>query len=165
MSDAMTKEQFDAGLESLGKSLAESITASVLATVEEKFAAITPKESDEPTADELRAEGAKRASSIMTYAALSGLNDHAKLAQDAIDANQTVETFKASLADRLINQNKLSKGSVDGDDPSDPHAKFRAEFKAGRESFASLGIVDEELYVRSRCRDEGLDVPEIKKAS
>lgn len=134
------------------------------AQLDEKLSAFgqNPK-GGEPTADELRAEGARRASEIMAFAAASGLNDHEKIAQEAITAGQTVEAFKAGLADRLIAQNKLSKDGGDNRD-DDPHAKFRAEFKAGRDEFAKFGIIDEDAYVRSRCRDEGLPVPPIKKA-
>lgn len=160
----ITKEQFDAGLKTAMEALGQTLTTAILSKVDEKFAAQAKNdEGDEPTADEIRAEGAKRASAIMAFAATSGLNDHVKIAQEAIDANQSVESFKAGLADRLIAQNKLTKDSDDGNS-EDPHAKFRAEFKAGGASFAALGIVDEELYVRSRCRDEGLPVPPIKKA-
>lgn len=161
----ITKEQFDAGLKTAMETLSQTLSTAILAKVDEKFAAQSKsEEGDEPTADDLRKEGAKRASEIMAFAATSGLNDHAKIAQEAIDAGQSVEAFKAGLADRLIAQNKLSKDG-DEDESDDPHAKFRAEFKAGGAAFATLGIVDEELYVRSRCRDEGLPVPAIKKAS
>lgn len=154
----ITQESLDATLKTFGEGL--------LAKVDEKVASLAtkPKEGDEPTPEDLRKEGAKRASEIMAFAATSGLNDHAKIAQEAIDAGQSVEAFKAGLADRLIAQNKLSKDGDEGES-DDPHAKFRAEFKAGGAAFAALGIVDEELYVRSRCRDEGLPVPAIKKAS
>lgn len=138
------------------------------AKLDEKFAALKPEpnKESEPTLEDAEKAGAKRASEIMAFAATSGLNDHAKLATDAVAAGQSVESFKASLADRLITQNKLSKDG-ESDSPEDPHAKFRAEFKAGIASgeFAAYGIVDEELYVRSRCRDEGMEVPPIKQAS
>lgn len=158
----ITQEQFDVGLKELGKSLTETI----LAQVAEKFAAKPSDPQDGATTpEELEKRGAVRASQIMAYAATSGLNDHAKLAQEAIDGGMSVETFKASLADRLIAQNKLSKDGGEDHNSGDPLSKFRAEFKAGREQFATVGVVDEDAYVRSRCRDEGLPVPEIKKAS
>lgn len=164
MSDAITKEQFDAGikaaLESMGKMLAES-TQDVLAKVNEKFTAQQSSD-DEPTPEQLRAEGAKLASEIMAFAAMSGLNDSEKLAQEAIKGGQSVESFKASLADRLIAQNKMSKGDG-GEDSDDPHAAFKAEFNAGRSEFDRFGV-DLEGYIRTRCRDEGLPVPPIKKA-
>lgn len=162
----ISQEQFDAGLKSAFASFGEEITTAIMAKVDEKFSAKTQQEEgDEPTADDLRKEGAKRASEIMAFAATAGLNDHVKVAQEAIDANQSVESFKASIADRLIAQNKLSKDGDAGDgEDADPLAKFRAEFKADRVQLANLGIDDEDAYVRSRCRDEGLPVPAIKKA-
>lgn len=155
----ITQESLDATLKTFGEGL--------LAKVDEKVASLAtkPKEGDEPTPEDLRKEGAKRASEIMAFAATSGLNDHAKIAQEAIDAGQSVEAFKAGLADRLIAQNKLSKDDGNGDGADkDPHAAFRAEFRANQQQFANLGIDDEDAYVRSRCRDEGLPVPAIKKA-
>lgn len=161
----ITKEQFDAGLKTAMESLTASLSTAILAKVDEKFAAQNSQDQgDEPTPEELRKEGAKRASEIMAFAATSGLNDHAKIAQEAIDAGQSVESFKAGLADRLIAQNKLSKDGDEGED-KDPHAAFRAEFRANRDALSNLGIDDEEAFVRSRCRDEGMPVPAIKKAS
>ncbi len=154
----ITQEQFDAGLkasfEEFGKQLAES----VLAQAAEKFAAKPAEgEGDEPTAEQLRREGAKRAAQIMAFAASSGLNDHEKLANDAIEADTSVEAFKASLADRLVASNRLTDD--EGEQKPDPYAKFRAEFRGDRETFAKFGVTDEDAYIRGRCDEEGLPAP------
>lgn len=152
---AITQESLDATLAKFGEGL--------LAKVDEKLAANSSATNDDPTdPDELRKQGAKTAGQIMAFAASSGLNDHEKLAQEAIENGTSIESFKASLADRLVAQNSLTKDS--GEQDADQYAAFRAEFRAGRQEFARHGIVDEDAYIRTRCRDEGLPVPAIEKA-
>lgn len=157
--EVISKAEFDATVKAAGEKYAA--LEAKYAELEKKLAALAPSD-DGPTADDLRKQGAQLASQIMACAASSGLADHEKLADDAIEKGMTLVDFKASITDRLLASNKLTDDS--GEREKDPHQKFRDEFRADPEGFAKFGVVDEDAYVRTRCRDEGLPVPAIKKA-
>lgn len=155
MADApvgITQEQFDAGLKSGLESFGKSLTESIMAMVAEKFAAKSAPNSDEqPTPDALRKEGATLAASIMAFAATSGLQDHAKLATEAIEKGLSLESFKASLTDRLLATNGLTKDS--GEQATDPESKYRAEYRAQLAAFTAMGLSEAE-YITSRKIDD-----------
>lgn len=94
----------------------------------------------------------KRCSDLFATAKNAGLADFEKVAQDAIDKAMTVEQFKASITDRLISQNGLTKDA--GEPPADPHAKYKAEYQAQRANFAAMNLSEAE-YITSRLIDDG----------
>lgn len=89
-----------------------------------------------------------------------GLDKSEELADKWIADGFTAVEAKASLADRLLAENGMSKDAGQGE--TDPHAKFRAEFREQSAELSRFGVVDEDAYIRSRCRDEGLPVPAKK---
>ena len=143
----------------------EAFGAKLLSQVDEKLAAFKSAETtsdDSPSADEIEKTSAKRVSDLFALAKNAGLSDYEKLAQDWVDRGLSLVDAKASLADRLIAQNTLSKDGGTGD--PDQYGKFRQEFREHADIFRR-NQVTEDSYIRTRCRDEGLPVPEIKKAS
>lgn len=160
----MSEENKGAAPAALSQEALDAVVNPLKAKIEELesklSAAPTPPSDGEPTQAEIEARGAKRASDIFDFAATSGLADHAKLAKEAIDKGLSLESFKASLTDRLIAKNGLTE---DGGQPdADPYAKFRAEYNADRALFTANGVKDVEAYIRTRCRDEGIEPPPAK---
>lgn len=152
---AITQEALTAALNTFGETL--------LGKVDEKLSALAKKDEPQPpTADELRRAGAKEAAEIMAAAAMSGLQDHEKLAAEAIEKGLSSVAFKASLTDRLIAGNGLSKDS--GQQPTDPDAKYKAEYQAGLASFAKMGVTEAE-YITSRKIDDGAELLTSKSAA
>jgi hypothetical protein len=141
---AITQEALTAALNTFGENL--------LGKVDEKLSALTKSDEPQPpTADELRRAGAKEASEIMAAAAMSGLPDHEKLAADAIEKGLSSVAFKASLTDRLIAGNGLSKDS--GQQDEDEDAKYKAEYRAQLAAFTAMGLTEAE-YILSRKIDD-----------
>lgn len=136
--------------------------AARLSEVEAKFAAsIEPQDppaEDGPTVDEQLAANNKRVADLYKLANSAGLDDATETAEKWADQGLSVTEAKAALADRMLANNSLTGDSGKPDD--DPYAKFRAEFRDNRKEFAMYGVADEDAYVRSRCRDEGLEVPQ-----
>lgn len=152
---AITQEALTAALNTFGETL--------LGKVDEKLSALAKKDEPQPpTADEIRRAGAKEASEIMAAAAMSGLQDHEKLAAEAIEKGLSSVAFKASLTDRLIAGNGLSKDS--GQQPTDPDAKYKTEYQAGLASFAKMGVTEAE-YITSRKIDDGAELLTSKSAA
>jgi hypothetical protein len=152
--NTITKEDFEA---------AQAASEAKYAALEAKLTALTAAQEDAESPEAIEKRGALRASQIMAAAAMSGLSDHAKLASEAIENGLSLESFKASITDRLLATNRLTED--EGQQDPDPHAKFRSEFRADKETFAKFGVTDEDAYVRGRCDEEGLPVPVFTKAS
>jgi hypothetical protein len=141
---AITQEALTAALNTFGENL--------LGKVDEKLSALTKSDEPQPpTADEIRRAGAKEASEIMSAAAMSGLPDYEKLAADAIEKGLSSVAFKASLTDRLIAGNGLSKDS--GQQDEDEDAKYKAEYRAQLAAFTAMGLTEAE-YILSRKIDD-----------
>jgi hypothetical protein len=87
----------------------------------------------------------------MSAAAMSGLPDYEKLAADAIEKGLSSVAFKASLTDRLIAGNGLSKDS--GQQDEDEDAKYKAEYRAQLAAFTAMGLTEAE-YILSRKIDD-----------
>lgn len=153
-SKTISQEDFDAYM---------ALSEEKYAALEAKLTALSAKPAEgELTAEDHEKAGALRASQIMATAQMSGLSDHAKLAAEAIEKGLSHESFKASITDRLLATNRLTDDA--GEAPTDPYAKFRAEFRADKDTFAKFGVTDEDAYVRGRCDEEGLPAPAITKA-
>lgn len=148
-----TKEQFDA----LSKSVQE-LTEAV--TNPKQKADEGPEQLSQ---EQVRRDEAKRCRELYALAKNSGLSDWQTKAEEWADKGLSLLEAKGQIADLAIAGNGLTDDA--GESDPDPHAAFRKEFRAGKEEFAKFGIEDEDAYVRTRCRDEGLPVPEIKKAS
>lgn len=131
-----------------------------LAEATAKIAELSAKP-DENTPDPAEVERA-RCRELYAIASKCGLDKSDELADKWIADGFSAVEAKASLADRLIAENGMSKDA--GQQENDPHAAFRAEFREQSAELAKYGVTDEDAYVRSRCRDEGLPVPAIKKA-
>lgn len=145
---AITQEALTAALNTFG--------ADLLSKVDEKLSALSKKDEPQPpTADELRRAGAKEAAEIMAAASMSGLPDHEKLAAEAIEKGLSSLAFKASLTDRLIAGNGLSKDA--GQQDSDPDAAYKAEYRKNLAMHAAMGVTEAE-YVTSRKIDDGKEL-------
>lgn len=151
----ITQEQFDAGLKAGLESFGKLLTESILSQVAEKFSVKQPPVDETPSPDALRKEGAKLAASIMAYAATSGLADHEKLAGEAIDKGLSLESFKASITDRLVATNGLTRDG--GDQPDDPESKYKAEYRSQRAAFTAMGLTEAE-YITSRKIEDGSEL-------
>lgn len=153
--EAITQEQLSSTLEKFGEGL--------LSKVNEKLAAAekqtTEQEQHELSQKEIRDAESKRCQELYALAKNAGIADWEKKADEWIGKDLSVLEAKGQIADLAMASNKLT--SDGGEEESDPHAKFRAEFKREQQSLATLGITDEDAYVRSRCRDEGLPVPAV----
>lgn len=164
---SMASEKKEA--EALGRDDIQGMIAESLKPISEQLSAITatlakqPEKKEPGALAEATLAETTRCKELFSLAKNSGIEDWQKQADEWVDKNLSVIEAKASLADLAISRNKLTNDNGDGE--PDPHAKFRAEFRAGKAEFQKFGIIDEDAYVRSRCRDEGLPVPEIKKAS
>lgn len=130
-----------------------SATVAALQPVADEPADTEPEVNSE---EQLSAEK-KRVADLYKLAHSAGLDDATASAEKWADQGLTVTQAKAALADRMLAANKLTDDS--GEHETDPHEKFRAEFNANRKDLALYGVTDEDAYVRSRCRDEGLEVP------
>jgi hypothetical protein len=154
---------------SLTREDVQAIVKESLGTFDAKLDALSaliakqPEKQEPDALAETKLAETTRCKELFALAQNSGLSDWQKLSTEWVDKNLSVIEAKAALGDLAIQQNKLTKDNGEGE--PDTHAKFRAEFRAGKEEFAKFGIIDEDSYVRTRCRDEGLPVPEIKKAS
>lgn len=150
---ALTQEALDATLARFG----DTLSTKLLGQVDEKLAALKPKDPEQkgPTVEEIEKRGALRAQEIMAFAATSGLSDHAKIAQEAIAKGLSMDSFKASLTDRLLASNGLSKDS--GEQNADPDAKYKAEYRANLSSFVKMELTEAE-YVLSRKIDDGKEL-------
>lgn len=137
-----------------------TLTESLLSKVDEKLAAIG-RQAEAEQADELsqvRDEERVRCKELYALAANAGL-PQAK-ADEWIEKNLSVLDAKGVVADLAIASNALSKDA--GEVESDPYAKFREEFRKDRAELSRFGVTDEDAYVRSRCRDEGIEPPPVK---
>lgn len=131
----------------------------MLSAIDEKLA--TLGKPVEPAQDELaqaREDERKRCKELYALAANAGL-PQAK-ADEWIEKNLSVLEAKAVVADLAIAGNGLSKDA--GEQEPDKYAKFRKEFHENRAELARFDITDEDAYVRSRCRDEGMELPPVK---
>lgn len=145
---AITQEALTAALNTFGETL--------LGKVDEKLSALAKKDEPQPpTETEIRREGAKEATEIMAAAQMSGLPDWEKLSADAIEKGLSSVAFKASITDRLIAGNGLSKDS--GESPVDPEAKYKAEYRAQLAAFTAMGLTEAE-YITSRKIDDGSEL-------
>lgn len=123
--------------------------------VDERIAkAIADLKSGDPKPTETQLER-KRCSDLFATAKQAGLKDFEKVAQEAIDGGVSLETFKASITDRMISQNQLTGDK--GEDPADPLAKYKAEYAKGRAHYAAMNLSEAE-YIESRMVDDGAAV-------
>jgi hypothetical protein len=129
-----------------------SFGETLLSKVDERLTAAFSKADPKPTEAELER---KRCSELFAVAKNAGLEGYDKIAQEAIDKNVSVESFKASISDKLIEQNKLSKDT--GEQSPDPEAKYKKEYAAQRASFVTMGLSEQE-YITSRKIDDGAEV-------
>lgn len=154
--EAITQEQLTATLDKFGEGL--------LGKVDEKISAIakqaTEEEQQELSQKEVRDAESKRCQELYALAKNAGISEWEKKADDWIGKGLSAVEAKAAIADIAIANNGLS--SDGGEEESDPYKKFRQEFQRDRETLSTYGIEDEDAYVRSRCRDEGILPPAVK---
>jgi hypothetical protein len=144
---SVTTEQLNSFGEKLLSQVDERIT---------KALANTPKGellTTDPPADNTAER--KRCKEIYSLAATSGLEDFAKVADEAIDGGVTVEQFKAALSLRRIATNGLTKDS--GEQASDPDVKYKKEYQQQRAAFVAMGLTEKE-YIIGRKIDDGAEL-------
>lgn len=145
---ALTKEDFDTALESFSKKL----SAAILGQVDERLSKALEKSDPKPSDVELER---KRCSDLFATAKSAGLEGYEKIAQEAIDKGLSLSEFKASITDKIIAQNPLTKDS--GEQASDPEAKYKKEYQAQRAAFAAMQLSEKE-YITSRKVDDGAEI-------
>ncbi|WP_442484782.1 hypothetical protein [Aeoliella sp. SH292] len=92
--------------------------------------------------------GPATAAELSTIATNAGLDQ--SFAQQWASDNLTTLQAKAAICDMVLAKRR---GESTGEHGSNTE-KFRAEFRSQRATLATLGITDEESYIRSRVRDE-----------
>jgi hypothetical protein len=102
-----------------------------------------------PTEEETKAAERVRCRELYALASNAGFADWQVKADGWIEKGLSVIEAKASLAEAYIAGNGLTK---DAGADADPDAKFRAEYRAQSQSFASMGLTEDE-YVASRKLD------------
>jgi hypothetical protein len=152
--EAVTQEQLKAFGETLVATIEERIQKAVVGT----NLSGDESEKTELSQQKIRDDERTRCKELHALASNAGL-DAAK-ADEWIDKNLSVLEAKAVVADLAIAGNKLSADT--GEEENDPYKKFRQEFHRDREELSRFGATDEDAYVRTRCRDEGLPLPPAK---
>lgn len=147
----ITQEAFELGLVKFG----ETLTTGLLGKVDEKIkAALTPpekKDGELSVSDAIAAES-KRCSELFALAKNAGFSDWEKTATGWIEKKLSVIEAKAAIADLAIAGNGLSKDG--GEQPDDPKAKYRAEYRKNLAVFATMGVSEED-YIYSAMVDNG----------
>lgn len=152
---AITQESIEAAVKNAATTAVAAAAEQFGALVDGKIsAAIKSLKPEEAKPSDVEVER-KRCSELFAIAKSAGLEGYEKVAQEAIDKNTSVEAFKASITDRLISQNTLSKDT--GEQSTDADAKYKAEYAKQRASFASMGLTEAQ-YVTSRKVDEGAEL-------
>lgn len=129
---------------------------------------ITEADLDKARADAIAAEN-KRQSDVRA------LCNQAKMPEKSehfcSDSKITIQDVREHLFEAMCKANSPppenntdADPAAGGGDKKDPHAAFRKEFAEHKATLAKVGATDEEAYVRTRCRDEGLDPPPKKAA-
>jgi ATP-dependent protease ClpP protease subunit len=123
--------------------------------------AVTPAD-----VEKARTEGAqneiKRQSDIRALCSQAGMPEKAD--HFCNDAKASLDDVRSHLFDAMCKRNSPPPDNAAGDpaasgDKKDPHAAFRKEFAENKAALARVGVNSEDAYVRSRCKDEGIDPP------
>lgn len=82
------------------------------------------------------------------------------------DEKFSVQDVRNQMFDEMIKRNPPIGTESDGAEMNggDPHLKFRKEYQADAANIAKMGVTEEQ-WVRTRCRDEGIDPPAKKPAA
>lgn len=140
-----TVEQFES-LDSKLDKLAESVTALAAAPKAQELS--TEPAELEPVVD--RKAEAKRVADLYALAETSGISKWQEQAAKWAEGGLSLEQAKVALFDRLQASNGLTKDA--GEQPGDPDAKFKAEYREGQKDFEAMEVTEEE-YILSRKLD------------
>jgi hypothetical protein len=154
---AVTQETIDAAIDK-----ALGLAADKFGTlIDERITKALKENAQPPKPSDVELER-KRCSDLFATAKNAGLEGYEKVAQEAIDKLLSVDSFKASITDRLIAQNGLTKDT--GEQPSDPEAKYKKEYAAQRAAYTMMGLTEAE-YITSRKIDDGSELLAPTKAA
>lgn len=136
-----------------------SFGETLLAKVDEKLAALKPQEkpADESqlSAADSEKRGAERLEKLQALAATAGLANHEKVGRKWFDQGLSFESAQAAVEPLMVKQNQLTSDT--GEQPTDPEAKYKAEYAKGRAAFAQQGVTEAE-YITSRKIDDGSEL-------
>lgn len=135
----------------------ESLSTSILTAVDTKLACLKAA-SDAPkelTPAELLKQGAEHLSQLNAIAFDAGLKDHEKIGKQWFDAGFSVEHAKLAVTSLMVNGNKLTSDSGQGD--ADPDASYKSEYAKQRAAFTVAGLSEAD-YIASRKIDDGKEL-------
>lgn len=102
------------------------------------------------SAEQIQLLERERVLALVALAESSGLPNPHQVATTWARTGLEVASAKQALTAAMLATNTLTKDV--GEAPSDPDAKFRAEYRAQKSSFESMGLTEEE-YIASRKMD------------